>query len=367
MKKQIVSLLVAGLGVFALAGCPVYDDDGGYYGDDTYGCYSDNDCSYGYSCQDNACVPWSTTDASTGGGSCFAPGDCPNGYTCDSSNQCSSSGCEQVGCASGYICVILDGQTQCAVQVGGPDGSTTDGSGGGGGPGDGGTDSSTDSSTPDSGPAPQCSSDPDCAADGGSGSKCLDGTCVAPVNQCSDGTQCTGGQACVAGVCTPSCTGGAVCPTGFSCNTTTGVCTGNPTPCGEAADAGTCGGGTTCVDERCVPSCGDGGTCPTGDVCVGGGCIPDQKPQFVCQADGVGPGCAAGSTCLHHNCYIGCDGDASNACATADPFNVCKPVTTSGNTYDVCGSNSNLGSECDPTISKACADPNQVCIDGYCH
>ncbi len=362
MKKQIVSLLVAGLGVFVLAGCPVYDDDGGYYGDDSYGCNSDYDCSSGYSCQDNSCVPWSSVDASTGGdgGSCFAPGDCPNGYTCDAKNQCTSSGCETVGCSTGFICVIFDGQTECAAAVNVPDGSTiVDGSPGGG-------DSSTDGGA-DSGTPPACTSDTACAgSDAGTGSKCLDGTCVAPVNQCSDGTQCTGGQSCVAGVCTPSCASGATCPTGFSCDTTTNVCTGNPTPCGAAAGASACGAGTTCVDERCVTTCSGTGTCPTGDVCVGGGCIPDQAPQFVCQADGVGPGCAVGSTCLHHNCYIGCGGDASNACATADPFNQCKPVTTSSGTYDVCGSASNLGSQCDPMTGLACADSSQVCIDGYC-
>jgi hypothetical protein len=32
----------------------------------------------------------------------------------------------------------------------------------------------------------------------------------------------------------------------------------------------------------------------------------------------------------------------------------------------VCGSSTNLGSQCDPTSGLAC--PNSgVCIDGYCH
>jgi len=34
--------------------------------------------------------------------------------------------------------------------------------------------------------------------------------------------------------------------------------------------------------------------------------------------------------------------------------------------YDVCGSATNLGSDCDPTIGKNCPGTG-VCIDGYCH
>ena len=84
-------------------------------------------------------------------------------------------------------------------------------------------------------------------------------------------------------------------------------------------------------------------------VCVGGGCIPDQKPQFVCATEGQQDACKMGSICLHHSCYIGCDMDASMPCKNADQFDMCKSVTTGTGTYAVCGSNANLGNECDLT------------------
>jgi hypothetical protein len=122
-----------------------------------------------------------------------------------------------------------------------------------------------------------------------------------------------------------------------------------------------------------VPPCGDGGTCSAaGFVCVEGGCIPNQLPTFVCGADGsIGDGqagdCAIGSICLHHSCFIACNPDAgATACAEAAMFNVCKSVTTSSGTYPVCGSSSNLGSQCDPTQNELCPSSG-VCIDGYCH
>jgi len=160
------------------------------------------------------------------------------------------------------------------------------------------------------------------------------------------------------------------CPPGYSCDTSKGVCTGNPTPCGPGQ---TCASSTVCVEQHCVPPCGTGNTCPTPLICVEGGCIPDQKPVFVCPQDGeIGNGqtghCAVGSICLHHSCYIACAADAgpdAGGCSQADRFNICKQVTTSSGTYDVCGSNSNLGNQCDPTQGNNCTAP-AVCIDGNC-
>jgi hypothetical protein len=120
------------------------------------------------------------------------------------------------------------------------------------------------------------------------------------------------------------------------------------------------------VQEHCVDPCGAGGTCGGGLKCVDGGCTPDQKPVFTCATDGAQDSCQPGSICLRHSCYIGCSADAgADACKAADNFNQCKGVTTSSGTYNVCGSTTNLGTECDPTQNKACTN-SLVCIDGYC-
>jgi hypothetical protein len=122
-----------------------------------------------------------------------------------------------------------------------------------------------------------------------------------------------------------------------------------------------------CVEQHCVAPCGSNNACGTGLVCVAGGCIPDQKPQFVCATEGKQYACASGSLCLHHNCYIACDSssDAGAQCKNADQFNLCKSVTTASGTYSVCGSASNLGSDCDPTVGKNCSG-GLICIDGFC-
>jgi hypothetical protein len=203
-----------------------------------------------------------------------------------------------------------------------------------------------------------CKSDGDCSSKG-AGYKCLSGSCVAPGDQCTDATQCASGL-CVQGACTPACSSTKPCPTGYSCDLAKGVCTGNPGPCTTDSQ---CASGLKCVSQHCVDPCGPGGTCATGLVCVDGGCVPDQKPQFVCDLEGTQDKCQTGSICLRHSCYLSCDPAAADACKTSDKFNVCKTIQSAGKTLHVCGSDTNLGSECDP--GKACASP-LICIDGYC-
>ena len=126
------------------------------------------------------------------------------------------------------------------------------------------------------------------------------------------------------------------------------------------------GGGSTsaCKNDSDCPS-PTGSRCLTGK-CVDGGCTPDQQPVFTCSADGTQGECQQGSICLRHSCYIGCNPDAgTDACKAADAFNVCKTVTTASGAHSVCGSNNNLGTECDPTQGKSCPSP-LVCIDGFC-
>lgn len=351
MKKRFWMTLF-GLGAAAvLAGCPIYSDNSGrcdgYYSDCNSGtqCSSDFDCPTGTVCgASNYCV--STQPVGEGGTRCTKPSDCPTGQNCGSDLTCHLGDCTNTQCPTGYTCKLSGGTVQCV-------GNGADGGFSEGGP-----------------PFTGCHNDAECSASG-AGSKCLNGTCVKPADQCSDATQCPANELCVGGVCTPACDATHPCPTGYTCDTANGVCSGNTTPCG--AGGTTCPASLTCVDQHCVTPCGQpGNTCPSGLVCVDGGCIPNQIPNFVCgtegqPGDGKSGNCAVGSLCLHHNCYIACSPDAgTDACKTADKFNVCKQVTTSTGTYSVCGSTSNLGSQCDPTTGKQCPSSTNVCVDGFC-
>ncbi len=348
--KRVFAILVFGLGgVALLGGCPIYPDrqhrvclvdDGCYSCPDpwysshcfVYRCASNLSCPAGYACaSDGTCRPGASSTAPTGGASCAKPTDCPAGQVCGGDNRCHSGDCNTFGCPSAYVCKLAGGALSCVARE----------------------------------PATsQCKSDAECATStgpgGGAGSKCLSGVCTLPADQCIDGTQCAGAQQCVQGVCTPQCSATKACPTGFSCDLAKGVCTGNPTPCKASSQ---CASGLTCVGERCVDPCGAGGTCAAGLVCVDGGCIPDQRPQFVCATEGVQDKCSSGSMCIRHSCYVTCDPTKSDSCNKADKFNQCKSVVSNNKTFNVCGSDTNLGGDCDP--SRACSN-SLVCIDGYC-
>lgn len=349
MMKHVFSFVLLGLGAAALGGCPIYSDDDRSHrvcvGSDCYSCpdpYISSAC-YGYSCYDDAECPAGYACGSNhrchatdglppgpiGGALCTKPSDCPAGSTCGADNKCHTGDCSSSGCPSNFVCKLTSGAPLCE-----PVGNTG---------------------------TPACRKDSDCPTP--AGSKCLSGTCVAPQDQCADATQCPAGSQCVQGACTPSCSANKPCPTGYTCDDSKGVCTGNPGACTNSTQ---CTGGSVCVEEHCVDKCGEGETCPAGLVCIDGGCTPDEKPVFTCTTDGAQDKCQAGSLCLRHSCYISCDADAGpDACKNADQFNVCKSVTTSSGPHSVCGSDTNLGTDCDVTQGKNCASP-LVCIDGFC-
>lgn len=314
--KRLFSVALFGFGgVAMLAGCPIYSER----------TYTDPD----------PYVPTSNA--------CKTPASCANGTTCGADGYCHSNGCDVVGCPGGFQCQVLGGRAECVIPSG--------------------VDAGTDSSRP---PFSGCRRDSECA-DAGTGAKCLSGVCTAAADQCSDATQCRSGQLCVDGSCTPACSASKACPTGYACDLNKGVCTQNPAPCTSGQ---LCGGGNTCVEDHCVPQCGAGGTCTGGLVCVDNGCVPDERPVFSCVTDGeLGDGssgkCASGSICLRRSCYIACDPLSSDACKNADAFNQCKNVTTSSGPHDVCGSATNLGTECDVAASKPCSG-TLICIDGFC-
>jgi hypothetical protein len=219
-----------------------------------------------------------------------------------------------------------------------------------------------------------CTTDTECATKTGEGSLCLAGSCKPPKDLCSDSTQCKAGTTCLDGRCVSKCS--ATCATGYTCDDKTGLCSGRDA-CGDSAP---CTGGKTCLAGRCVDPCAIDGSCKAGMVCAGasttpisaGGCVVDDRPVFFCDKDGTKEGtrdtCAEGSICLHHNCYIACTGpEDTTSCAVADKFPLCKAVETSSGRYNVCGSATSLGSECDPTSTppKTCS-AGKVCIDGFC-
>jgi hypothetical protein len=369
--KRLSLLGFIGLMASFLAGCPIYDDNGTCNGD----------CS------------------SPSPGSCRSSTDCGVNETCGSDNQCHTGDCTIWGCPEGNSCVLNPDQTASCVPgtsgTGGSSSSSSSSSGSGGTGGSGG--GVTWCGNPDDCGAGQtcapdgtckpgdcnvvgcifgyacnkdtgkcdpqnpaaCGMDADCTA----GWACVSGICTAPADQCSDQTQCPANDKCVAGKCTPGCAKDADCPASYTCDTTLGICSKPTKSCTITNDCG--GPDAVCVNGTCVPR-SQMGECPAGEVWVENGCIPSQSASFVCKTDGAQDACASGSICLHHSCYISCDAPNQSACNNQpSSLDVCKSVTTSSGAHNVCGSNNNLGGECDPTAGKNC-QAGKICIDGFC-
>jgi hypothetical protein len=390
-------LALVGVAGVVMAGCPIYAADS---------CEQDPNCT----------GPQTTTTPPVYDSGPVGCGDCAAGYVCSALGtgrySCVPYDCRasEKACATGQSCVgVGSGAYVCQ--------SASD---------DAGTDATTDASadtgsdaadTADTTPPPvdcvktgcisglkclddgagghscgtddpnACPSgnDADCVAKTGAGSLCLGGICKAPKDLCSDSTQCDSTKTCEDGRCVPKCTSGS-CAAGYTCDASSGLCTGGALACGGSSSSGdagtdggdaaapkTCSSSSTCKGTHCVDKCATDGSCKSGLVCVGGGCVPDERAIFFCDLDGTKDGtqdlCASGSICLHHNCYLSCTGPTdTTSCAPAGKFPVCKSVTTSSGDHYVCGSSTNLGSACDPTSSppKTCA-AGKVCIDGFCN
>ena len=388
MKRVIVGVAVLGAAA-VLGGCPIYPSNTDYrvcsgatcYDCPTtsydpgacvsWQCSADTDCGQGYACspQTGTCYVPNNYDAG-GPLMCQRPADCTNGLTCGMDGTCHTGDCaavqgngQTIGCVSPYICKLSGGVASCVLSPSPP-------------PSDSGADSSpmtdggSDGDASDG--APQvvaCVFDTDCSAN----SLCVDGTCTIRANLCADGTQCrVSGYSCVEGRCTATCDQNNPCATGYSCNYNLNVCNINPFACSQQAD---CQGGTVCVESRCVAPAvaSDAGfSCPAGQVVVQGlqqslqGCLVDEAAIFECTNDGLegssANSCATGNLCLHHSCYTDCGGSANN-CTGNTP--VCKTVTIPKGMFSVCGTATDLGSDCDPQNAVAC-NALKTCVDGYC-
>jgi hypothetical protein len=378
--KRLYLLSFAGLLSSILAGCPIFPND---HGDS--------------SCDREDCNSSGTTKP----GECSGPNDCGINETCGQDNKCHSGDCTLWGCNSGFTCVV-DPDTHTASckpgGAGGAGGSGSSSSSASGGAGGGGSVvycgnpkdcTASETCAPDgtchtgnctvngciygytcnangacerSNPA-ACAVDSDCSGLG-MGYSCVSGICKQPADHCWDQTTCAGGSKCAAGKCTPGCTSAADCPAGlgYTCDTNLGLCSKPVKVCTITNDCG--GAKTVCVAGACVPR-SSGPTCPAGTDWVDNGCIASQKATFICSVDGQQDVCAAGSICLHHACYISCAGDPT-VCTNQPSLNQCKAVTTTSGAHNVCGSNQNLGGECDPTDANKSCVVGKICIDQFC-
>ncbi|NUP07178.1 MAG: hypothetical protein HOW73_14075 [Polyangiaceae bacterium] len=317
--------------------CSGFDEVCGYDNQCHYGSCYDYGCVDGFVCDDTyTCVP----EPGQGGGGfggegaggsgpaavyCGNPDDCGPTQFCAPDGTCHDGDCSIEGCIYGFYCDTLAETPYCARSN--PFG---------------------------------CGSDDDCGID--TADRCVNGVCTAPSDQCFDQTQCAGGSVCANGKCTPSCDGGAACPSDYTCEATVSLCSVPAAPCTITNDCG--GADRVCVDGACVQRSVDG-ICNSGSAWVDNGCIPDQAAIFVCAIDGMQDVCSSGSICLHHSCYISCDAPNETACDGLPAFDVCKTVTTPSGDHAVCGSDSNLGDQCDPTNNVECGD-GLICVDGYC-
>lgn len=210
---------------------------------------------------------------------------------------------------------------------------------------------------------------------------------------CTDGSDCTLGDGCVAGVCVPGAVDG--CDDDNDC--TEDVCEGNGT-CSQTIldgtaceDGNACTQGDTCNDGACVTgppqSCDDGNPC-TGAVCdpevgcvssiLSGDACDDQDACTLvsfCTAEGVCDPtvdltCEDGNTCTADSCdpATGCvftpepnpcdDGDA---CTGDDSCvgSACWGSPISCNDQSACTIDS-----CDPLIGCQFIDTSSACDDG---
>lgn len=393
--KRLFLLGLVGTLAGVLAGCPIFDDQGGRGDDD------DDD-----RCEGPDCNPIPAPG-------CVSSADCGINETCGADSECHIGDCTVWGCSKDFTCVVGEDQKATCEPDGGAGGQAGGaGSSAGGAGGQGGAGGEAGAGGQGGQPPPvvycgnpdDCLADETCAPDGtckpgdcskigcifgyycggsllckpsnpaacgedsdcagaGMGFLCVNGLCTAPGDQCSDQTQCQAGHKCADGKCTSSCSGDADCPAGYACNANLSLCSNAAKPCVITNDCGSAS--LVCVDGACVPR-SNAGMCGGGGVWVENGCLPDQGATFFCNADGQQDKCAAGSVCLHHNCYISCEAPNDNACDNLPSFNVCKTVATSSGSHKVCGSNQNLGGQCDPTLGQSCPNASQVCLDGYC-
>ena len=313
--------------------------------------------------------------------SSFASG-CGGGndrYYCDGNGcySCDGYGCSNVtppapqscngnaGCASGSVCTSLGCQASCKVDTDCQRGNVCI-SGLCGAPG-------TDAGTPKecttkadctgtsqvciankcetcggtSGPCP-CTASTDCT----NGDQCAGGVCTPAVDLCKYSSECATGESCANGQCVKTCTQASDCGAGKTC--TKGVCQTDPSQAQCTSDASCSGATPKCVGGSCVASCTVDTDCSSGNYCNQGACVPDTRPQPTCGQTGLAA-CAANQQCVDGFCRYDCTTD--NDCKLIDArIGYC-------GTDHVCRTLAEAHPQC--TGATGCA-AGQICVDNVC-
>lgn len=322
-------------------------------------CQAASDCPQAESCVGGRCEQSCTPNGSCatetlvcnqGTGTCAPPCnsnlDCYQQEICDKTNP------------AGAICVP---RNPGDVSPGTPGTGGTPGSGtpGSGPPGSG---------TPGSGPP-------------GSGTPGTGGTPGAP---CQGDHDCSLGQRCVSGACTPPsgpnglpnpiCTSDGDCQNGLVC--LYHQCVVPPgTPCQGDHQ---CSFGERCISGACTPPtsenppCGSDNSCPTGLSCVQGQCV--TPPGTACQGDhqcSFGQRCASGR-CNNPSFQAPCQGDLDCGVGLVCEGGTCQAPPTTQCTYDeACSGLVCIGGRCQLPPGGPCQGDTQCshgarCISGRC-
>jgi hypothetical protein len=173
-----------------------------------------------------------------------------------------------------------------------------------------------------------------CQAAYGTGTLCIQGSCVAAT--CRVSTDCAGGVACVDNQCM-NCMADSDCASGQICNT--GTCSDALAACSAQTESAACGSGDLCCPRTAGLECEHVQCCQTSDcgvneLCAGGACVPSSSgcaapttPAYFVDATFAGP--STGSmTCPWKSLH-----DAFNAVRT-DNFTGDSTVTIIAGTFD---------------------------------
>ncbi len=406
--------------------------------DDGSPCDDGRPCTVGEGCAGGTCVGAAGTGC-VGGGACVSwscggagecvlvvlSGTCDDGDACTTGDTCAGGNCDGAdvtcddqkqcttdSCAPAVGCVFTPAPGSCDDGKVCTENDRCDGSNGQ----CEGTLLSCDDGNP-------CTTDPPCAE---AGERCGNKP-TSGVTPCEDGSLCTVGEVCQAGVCgsgvvvtcddqnactddvclpatgcvhhdnTSTCNDGDACTTGEKCNTgscaggakttcppggpctatvacqpTTGLCISAAVPDGApCSDGALCTTGDACLSGVCVAApvpCGPVGQCESSRACdpLTGNCQADFRPDGAACSDG--DACSVFDRCTSGVCVAGSgalDCDDQNPCTTDSCDNGVGCVHAPNQLTCDDGNPCTLVDVCDQTACEGSSP--RVCVAGQCH